>query len=212
MSMTVDLSGLTQLKSDLKAMAKRAQNKPKMLRAVGVNMVDETVKVFNESGPGWKATRRGNSPLLDTGRLSNSIQYSVEGDTVIIGSKVPYAGLMNYGGKVVPKNARWLAIPQSPPFSASEARRVKPRDFPTAFVLMKGPEGPGLYRKTSYGVSKAAAARSGGWKTAGKFHGVERLFAFVAEVTIPQRQFLKWTDPVLEKIATMLRNYVVNNE
>lgn len=51
---------------------------------------------------------RKGKPLVDTGRLKNSITSNVEGDHVLIGTKVDYAPIQQFGGVIKPKNAQSL--------------------------------------------------------------------------------------------------------
>lgn len=135
-----------------------------LYRDAGGYMVRTVIPLrFRDHGPGWPAVRRGGSPLMDTKVLSKSNDYRVVGQTLEVGNTRPQARLMNRGGDVVPKNARFLAIPCSPPLSITEARVLKPRSFAGAFVLMKGPEGPGLYRKTSRAGSSGTSRPAGAW-------------------------------------------------
>jgi hypothetical protein len=158
-----------------------------LFRDAGGYMVRTVIPMrFRDHGPGWPAVRRGGSPLMDTKVLSKSNDFRTVGQTLEVGNTRPQARLMNRGGDVVPKNAKFLAIPCSPPLSPTQARMLKPRAFAGAFVLMKGPAGPGLYRKT------------GAFR--GKVHGVEKIFAFMKKVTIKQRKFLYWGAPALDAI------------
>lgn len=50
-------------------------------------------------------------PLVDTGRLRNSITYNASKDSVEIGTNARQAKLQHFGGTVVPKSAQMLAFP-----------------------------------------------------------------------------------------------------
>lgn len=181
--------GLERIRGRLDAMTARtgAGLRAELFKDAGGYMVNTVIPMrFRVHGPGWPSVRRGGSPLIDTNLLRQSNDWRVEADKLLIGNTRPQARLQNRGGTVVPKNAQFLAIPQSPPLSSTEARMAKPRSFAGAFVLMKGPSGPGLYRKT------------GAFR--GKVHGIERIFAFVKSVTIKQRKFLYWGEPALAEI------------
>lgn len=103
----------------------------------------------------------------------------------------------------MPVRGKFLAIPLSPPLTTSERRTKRPRDFAGAFVLMHGPEGPGIYRKsvTSSGQGRSSSGRY----TAGRRKGVERIFALVRSVRIPKRPYLYWTREDLEAIGRRWR-------
>lgn len=151
----------------------------------GHRMVNtEIPRTFREGGPGWPPiTHRSGRPLLDTGTLARSITYRADAREVAIGSNLRQAHLMNEGGVVTPTRAKFLTIPLSPPLTSTQRRVAKPSDFPKAFVLMKGPEGPGIYRK--------------------KGRRIERIFAFARKVRIKARPFLRWTEANLASIARL---------
>ena len=178
--------GLERIRGRLNAAVARTGpgTRDELYRDAGGYMVRTVIPLrFREHGPGWPASR-STSPLMDTKLMSKSNDFRVVGQTLEVGNTRPQARLQNRGGTVVPKNARFLAIPCSPPLSPSDARMLKPRSFAGAFVLMKGPEGPGLYRKTHNMGSLAGRG----------VIGVEKIFAFAKKVTIKQRKFLYWGD------------------
>lgn len=73
-----------------------------------------------------------------TGRLRSSIQSSVDGDGDRVrvtlqagGQEVPYARAQEFGAVIVPRSARFLAIPVGPALtSAGVSRYASPRDVP----------------------------------------------------------------------------------
>lgn len=82
------------------------------LAAIGAALASSTQLRFRESrapdGSTWRALspvtiahrRKGSAkPLLDTGRLANSMHYSVDGNSVTIGTDVIYARLQQQGAK-----------------------------------------------------------------------------------------------------------------
>lgn len=85
---------------------------------------------------------------------------------------------------------------------------MRPRDFPGAFPLLHGPEGPGIYRRAkgaviahnrfSGGASKYSRAR----RLVGAVR-IERIFAFMRSAKIPKREFLKWTQRALSAIGRL---------
>ena len=185
--------GLERIRGRLNAAVARTGpgTRDELYRDAGGYMVRTVIPLrFRDHGPGWPAVRRGGSPLMDTKVLSKSNDFRINGTTLEVGNTRPQARLMNRGGDVVPKNARFLAIPCSPPLSTTEARMLKPRSFAGAFVLMRGPEGPGLYRKTHNMGSLAGRG----------VIGVEKIFAFMKSVHIKQRLFLYWGPAALDAI------------
>ncbi len=168
---------------------------------------------FDAGGPGWAPPRyRAGRPLMDSGALrSNWAHRVVEAEGVVEVTPSPsasaYAALQHYGGTVVPKTKRWLMIPLSPPLSASERRLGNPRSF-KAFFLEKGPEGPGLYRRSRKAVSVSLKVFRSGKNlhnatryTGEKGSSIERIFAAKKSVTIPARPFAYWSEQDAEVAA-----------
>lgn len=97
----------------LAALRARASNLAPMFRGIGADVVAEAQLGFRESrdpyGLPWRPLsprtvarrRKGSSkPLLDTGRLRNSITYRLLGSTgVEIGSNTAYAAIHQFGGR-----------------------------------------------------------------------------------------------------------------
>ncbi len=76
-----------------------------LLKAIGILGRSEIKRNFVEGGrpTKWKeglfSKGRGGTPLRDSGRLMNSIEYEIDKTTIHIGTNVPYASKMNYGGR-----------------------------------------------------------------------------------------------------------------
>src|SRR5688500_18332546 len=67
------------------------------------------------SGAPWAPLKiRSGKPLLDTGRLRNSIQGKVTASCVELSASGVQARLMSEGGTVTPKRGKFLAIPLTP--------------------------------------------------------------------------------------------------
>ena len=62
------------------------------------------------SGAAWKPNRAGTPILYRSGALARSIDYSVSGETAIVGSGLVYAGIHQNGGTITPKSARRLVF------------------------------------------------------------------------------------------------------
>jgi len=180
----------------------------KLLEIAGRHMVStEVPRVFRENGPGWARPKyRRGEPLKDTGVLKNSIAYRVQGDDVRIGTPLVYARAQQEGATIRPVRRQWLAIPLSPPLTTSERRTKTPRDFHGAFVLIHGPEGPGLYRKS--GVARSVSLKTRRTSYRSGTLGIERIFAFVKSVEIKPRPFLRWTPRAILGIKNLWEAYV----
>lgn len=64
----------------------------------------------NPYGDKWEPLKiREGKPLQDTGNLQQSFHADAGGDSVVIGTNVPYAATHQYGAVIVPKNKKMLA-------------------------------------------------------------------------------------------------------
>jgi phage virion morphogenesis protein len=99
-------------------LGERARNLAPAMREIGSGVVDDARLRFRDSkdpyGAPWQrlkastlaARRKGSGPgqakpLLDTGRLRNSVTYRVDGpDAVVVGTNVAYAAIHQFGGVI----------------------------------------------------------------------------------------------------------------
>lgn len=105
-----------------------------LMTEIGIEMKRQTIKRFHESvgpdGEAWAAVKnprkdsRGRprngraKPLLDTGRLRNSISFSAGPFDVHVGSNVEYARIHQLGGQA--GRGRSVTIPARPYLGLSE--------------------------------------------------------------------------------------------
>ena len=102
-----------------RALAQLAQPAP-LLDAIGAELADGVQRRFiaakDPDGNPWeeseraKAGERGGKTLTDTGRLQQSISWSADADSVLVGSNVIYAAIHQFGGEIRPKSAQALAF------------------------------------------------------------------------------------------------------
>lgn len=181
--MGVDISELEKLQADLQKIADRFKNNEVLLDRAGKYMVNtEVPKVFREQGPGWTATRRGGKILQDTGALAASVVYSVEGNTLIVGTHLPYAAPHQYGGTITPTKGKFLAIPDSS-LSKTEQKNFDLRSYTKTWVKPSG---------NGYTVFQRGARDQ-----------VMVIAHLVPSVDIPQRQFLSFSERAFKGIATV---------
>lgn len=63
-------------------------------------------------GQPWAPLRiRQGKPLRDTGQLQNSITYTVEGNSVVVGTNREHMQVHQFGAVIKPKNGKFLAFP-----------------------------------------------------------------------------------------------------
>ena len=180
MSLKADLSQLTKLRTDLKQISANAKDKPALLDAAGKYMtLTEIPLIFREQGPGWPKNRRGGKTLRDTGALATSCVYSIDGNILTVGSKLPYAAVHNYGAHITPKG-KFLVIPDER-LSRKEKKNFKLPNWQNTFIK------PYTNGYTVYQRNVAGKARI--------------IAHLVPSVDIPKREFLKWTPRALAAIA-----------
>jgi phage virion morphogenesis protein len=98
----------------LAALRKRGENLRPLMTGIGASLADEIRGSFKSGadpyGNKWKPLKtRAGQPLLDTGRLRNSINYNVtKKDEVVIGTNVFYAPVHQFGATIVPVFAKML--------------------------------------------------------------------------------------------------------
>jgi len=199
--LTATIEGKEELLASLKAMQVRAEKKLDLFADAGHYMTFTAVPMnFRQHGPGWPSVRRGGSPLIDTGRLRNSISYTANSRDVVIGSRLAQAGIHNRGGEVRPRAGKFLAIPLVPPLTLTEARTKGPRDFHSTFV-------------------RAAKGIAGGklivfqrmWKTASKassMKGIRAIFLLLKVTRIKRRPYLVWKPDNLRTIGRRWATYI----
>ena len=190
----------------LRVAASARDKRPLFERAGKYMVATEIPRIFREGGPhgAWAPPKmRRGKPLRDTGRLLASVAWRATDSDAIIGTPLRYAPIQHRGGTVVPKaGKKWLVIPLCPPLSQSQRQTMGPRDFPGAFFLRWGPEGPGIYRK-SRRVIASSVVSGGASKYARASRGIERIFAAVKSVKIPARPFLVWTPRAVKEIGAL---------
>lgn len=216
---SVTITGMREFREAFQRMVDRGANRDALLATAGAFKREEAMgKVL--TGPfravkAWpRLMRSGARNLFDRARIFKSIGYRVGVNDVSIGTAVPYAGRHNRGAVVVPRG-RWLAISQSPPLRQAESHK-KTSDFRAqgSFVLMRGPEGPGIYRKTTAQSVRRVTVVRGNRRNVirKKPSGIERIFAFVRSTRLPKREFLAWNMPSLAEITRRWTMFIATGQ
>lgn len=95
-------AGISMVASSRRAFARQGFNGPNEWRKRSIPNTAGIFRDFNEKKQKPKPSRFKNSPVLeDTGSLKNSIAYQIKGDSVIVGSHLPYAVIHQYGGESI---------------------------------------------------------------------------------------------------------------
>ena len=112
MVISVKVEGLNEI---VKKATDKLNNLQPFWTSVGEYMKKRTVKeCFDKEqspdGTPWKPIQRDGTILSDTGELKKSVQYKAEPYGVVIGSKLKYARIHQFGGKikVTPKMRAFL--------------------------------------------------------------------------------------------------------
>jgi phage gpG-like protein len=168
--------------------------------------------VWRTNAYGWpQSSWRPGAPLRDTSNhLLKGFVYSVttapgNNATAEIKNLMFWAWVHDKGATLKPKK-QFLAVPLSPPLGINEARTAKTSDYPGAFVLIKGPEGPGIYRKSKTATSVDLKNRKTKYA---KGKSIERIFALLKQVTIKQRRFMFWPPEAKKLIMERVKTTVV---
>jgi len=108
------------LRGRLGVLAQRLEDPADLYDAIGAVLASGVQRRFiaakDPEGALWKQSgrarhgRRGGKTLTDTGRLQQSIAWSVQADGVLVGTNVKYAAIHQFGGEIVAKNASALAF------------------------------------------------------------------------------------------------------
>lgn len=133
-SFTGDTMKLKSMVSGLSKLARPgwANRINKQLADEGVSLVQECFETSRDPhGRPWpKLQTRAGQPLLDTGRLRNSItRKEVNGGGFIIGTNVEYAAIHNYGGVIKAKNAPVLRFRVGKQWVSKKSVTIPRRQF-----------------------------------------------------------------------------------
>ncbi len=105
------------------------------LKEIGEHLVESTKERFGDQtapdGKKWAANkpstlaRKGNRPPLtgETGLLADTINYQLDGDTLLVGSPMEYAAMQQFGGEKTEFPNLWGDIPARPFLGLSDADR-----------------------------------------------------------------------------------------
>ena len=154
----------------------------KLLTLIAVTIRNRIKARIRENKVSPKTRKNGGTTLIRSGKLMNSINYKIEGDKIIIGTNIPYAKIHHFGGTIVPKKAKFLAVPIT-----KAAKAMSPRDFSDTFV-----RNGVIFRKTDKGKAEA-------------------LYVLKKSVTIPARPYLFLNAADKEYIVRRIREYYQNN-
>lgn len=162
----------------------------KPLTVGGLSAVSDIQNRFTQSvgptGAAWLPLRfprltGGEKPLSNFGLLANSFSHAVTSPRLDIGTALPHAPLMNFGGTVRPKRSKYLTIPMTlKAFRAGSARRIDGLRF--RYV-----GGAGAFLVDEDGTPQ--------WR-------------LVKKMTVPARPFIGWSEEWSQDFREMLAEYL----
>ncbi len=151
-----------------------------LLKAIG-QVITGNIKSrirLNKITPATSNKLKNKATLTDSGNLLSSITYVVRGDSIVVGTNVTYARIHQEGGTILPKKAKYLAIPLTP-----AAKVKKPLEWENTFIR-KGI----IFR--NLGNDK-----------------IEALYKLQKSVKIPSRPYLFLDDRDKSQIENIVTNY-----
>lgn len=176
---------------DFKAIADRARDMRPLMNRIGVLMLSTASgrlpRVLTQSSDTVRSGRLSASLRAGGGVAGGDTVFRVSGSSVVVGSNLPYAAQVQFGGTILPKEGKALAIPL---LARLKRQALSPRDFPRkslAFIPAK--------RKSGGLIGFLVDADETAGKTAGKrgkrnLRRRSALFMLVAKVTQKARPFL----------------------
>lgn len=187
-TITIDL-----LPRSLDAMSTRTTTLLPVMKAGRLMGEAEVKQRFTASqgptGLAWPALKfprpnGGNAkPLMNLGLLRGSITGRETENTIAIGTALPQAPLMHFGGVVRPKKGRFLSIP----LTTAAVRSGGPRRFGSPLHARFARNG-----RTGILVDNAGAEQ----------------FLLVQSVTVPPRPFMGFSDKWVEKFRRALAEFI----
>lgn len=193
---------------------------PTVGRRMGVLLAGDMRNHFQKSaspdGQAWAPIKPrpqgGDKPLLNTGKLRNSITGRAEQHGASAGTNAIQANLMNAGGTVRPVRAKMLAIP----LTREAVRAGSPRRFPRNLFVIRSRKGNVLLvekpQRTKGGKLKKRKLNANEQTLAGQYDpggGLVPQYRLVNSVTIPARPFNGFTDEAVAGCGEIAARYVL---
>lgn len=143
-------------------------------------------------------SKGGDLPLQDTGALRSSIIAIYVGDRgFVVGTNLHYAAIHQFGGRIVPKNGKYLAIP-----ATVEAQKAgSPRNWGEALKFK-------VVEKDGRHVKALVESKTRGKKRTWQEDVVQYFLA--KSVDIPKREFLGISNAHADDMERMTADFVAD--
>ncbi len=184
----------------------RADRTPEDIAPFIVAMVQENIS--NMTGPPnsplTKTLKGDKGPLKDTGVLRASLSFVVSEQTITVGTMLPYAPILHFGGVKKAKKAKKLAIPLTKKIKKwTDVKGVK------GFLQMLESQGWKIFftKKAIVGTPPAGGQKYGLTMKGNKKS--QLLFVRKKSVKIPRRPYMRLTKKQADELKkTVLENLI----
>jgi len=194
------------------AVAQRLQD-PELLSGLGAratSLVQKNIRDGNwtPNSPLTRANKSaGAKPLMDEGHLIASIDYRIDGKSVVTGTNRPGANIIHDGGTLKPVTTKFLTIP------AGRATKTLMGSYGlTPRACIEGMEKAGytvFFRQSKGGQSGAVLYLPPGAK---KETEPEILFVLKKEVVVPARYYLRLPQESLAILSQYVLGFAAKME
>lgn len=152
--------------------------------------------------------RAAGRPLIHKRRLLNSISYASNADLSVSGTMDPAAAIHDQATTIRPKRGKWLAIPLSPPLTASQCEQYRNARYPGGFVI--APTGSKRRGKTKDPGDDTGYTGPGVYRKKGKL--IERVKAFVKSVRSTRRSLTDYPLRFVYKVPERWVEYIATGK
>ena len=178
-------------------------------RGTALAVLEATEIAYKQAMLNAKTMFNNTQGYVRSGVLMNAIYRRYDKATMsgYIGAKAPYSRIQEFGGVIVPRNAKHLWIKNYD--AGSRFKRMTPTDFMTARNT----------DKASYPIfhdPHSGRLIAGLMELKGKKYGpaqVIALFTLVDKVTLPERPYIRpGVQMAYEQLATLLKKYITEGQ
>jgi phage gpG-like protein len=192
-----------QVNQKLLRLAASLKNPKPMMDEIGLMGVTSVKRNFQTGGrpSKWKAPLfRTGKALRDTGDLMGSMDYEVQGKTILVGTNSIKAKIHHFGGIIRAKNVKALPIPLNAKAAKAQRNVKSVREIPDLALIPRKGKPPLLVK------FKGRKSKSGAYSMKGA--SLEPWFILKKSVNMPARPFLMLQPQDAKRINAIIRSYV----